>query len=171
MRSWTKTIWQVPLFCVVAAWVDFHILAIPLIRMSRFTLPDGTVTTDRTRLMAVYAIIFAVNAIAAWFCFHKRTRKELFYSAALLTAYGLVILVAQWIFQITTGPIACWFYYLHRPLEVFTFPDQLLVWLVTRFTDSVFLPSIPGCFLPFLFVLLGRRTPQGPLNLEDQNVS
>lgn len=170
MRSCLKTIWQVPLFCLIAAWVDFHFLAVPLIRMAMVTLPDGTITVDRTGTMIAYAVIFTINAIAAWFCFRKRTRRELFWSAALLTAYGLLLLAAQWIFQITTGPAALWFYHLHRPFDAFTFPDQLLAGLCFRLSDSIWLPSIPGCFLPFLFVLLGRRE-NGPLHLENQDVA
>lgn len=170
MRGCLKTVWQVPLFCLIAAWVDLHILAIPLIRMAMVTQPDGTVTVDRTGTMIAYAVIFVINAIAAWFCFRKRKRRELFWSAALLTVYGLLLLLAQWIFQITTGPIALWFYYLHRPFDAFTFPDQLLADLCFRLSDSVWLPSVLCCFMPFLFVLLGKRGDP-PLHLEDENVS
>ncbi|WHH59307.1 hypothetical protein [Petroclostridium sp. X23] len=82
MKIRKKIFWKVPLFCIVAGVIAFNAVVFLIGRFTIVTLPDGTITSDNTRVLIVYGAIFIVTLIVGgMFFFRNMTRKEIFFSA------------------------------------------------------------------------------------------
>lgn len=153
MNLWTKNIWKIPLFCLLSGIIDFYI-SIKMLSWAIIRLPDGTVTVDDTRTLIVYGVIFlATLLVGGLIFFRKMTRKEIFCSASVLAAYGVILMLVQWSFNITTGPAAVWMMYLFGPFEMFSFISQLIHMFAVNLWIGVALQALA----PYLFVVFGKK--------------
>lgn len=153
MKTWKENIWKIPLFCLLSGIIDFYI-SIELLRWAIIRLPDGTVTSNDTRTLLVYGVIFlATLLVGGLIFFRKMTRTEIFCSASVLVVYGVVLMLVQWSFNITTGPAAVWMMYLFGPFEMFNFFSQFL----HMFADNLWVGAVIQVLAPYLFVLFGKK--------------
>ena len=89
--------WKVPLFCIVAGVIAFNAVVYLLGRFTIVTLPDGSITSDNTRQLIMYAAIFIVTLIVGGKVFFRNmTRKEIFFSASIIVAIGLILDLKMW---------------------------------------------------------------------------
>lgn len=90
----------------------------------------------------------------------KQSKKEIFISAAVVSAYGMILLLIQLLIGATTGPAAVVFMYLGRPLEWTGFFSELSFGLKERF--EIFVSAIGWLrfLVPFAFVLFGCKTDE-----------
>ena len=152
MDTWKKSLWKIPLFCVIASNLDFYI-SIRILMWAVVRLPDGTITIDSTKSLIVNGVIFVANLLVGWFVlFRKMTRKEVFYSASSVAIYRAIISIVQWVFN-TTGPAAVWLMRMWRPFVMFIFIPEILMMFPINPWMSTFLQILSV----YLFVLFGRR--------------
>lgn len=156
MNSWKNYIWKVPLFCWIVGIIDFE-LSIRMLSWSIVRLPDGTITSDNTKAIIVYGIIFIVSLLIGGFVFfRKMTKKEIFYSTSVFVIYGVLLVLVQKMFNITTGVAAIRMIYLWRPFEMFTFFSQLFI----HFGVGIWGATFIEIFTPYLFILFGKKKIQ-----------
>ena len=86
------------------------------------------------------------------------SKKEIFISVFVLSAYGILLLLVQPLLGAVTGPGAIVFMYLWKPLEWTGFFVDFSFYLRERFGFSLPLIGWLRCLVPFLFVLFGRTT-------------
>ncbi|WP_304509463.1 hypothetical protein [Anaerotignum sp.] len=153
MNSWKNYIWKVPLYCWIAGIIDFH-LSLRMLSWTLLRLPDGTITSDNTKSIIVYAIIFMVSFFIGGFVFfRKMTKKEIFYSTSVLTVYGILLALVQKMFHITSGFAVMWMLHLWQPFEMFSFFSQLLSNLGVNLWVVIFIEI----FTPYLFIFFGKK--------------
>jgi membrane-associated HD superfamily phosphohydrolase len=156
MNSWKNYIWKVPLYCFISGIIDFH-LSVKMLSWTLIRLPAGSVTSDNTKAIIVYGIIFMVSLLIGGFVFfRKMTKRELFYSTSVLVIYGILLALVQKMFHITSGFAVMWMLYLWRPFEMFTFILQLLLNLGINTWVVIFVEI----FTPYLFILFGKKQIQ-----------
>jgi len=154
MKIRKKVLWKVPLFCIVAGVFAFNAVVFLLGRFAIVTLPDGTITSDNTRVLIVYGAIFIVTLIVGgMFFFRNMTRKEIFFSASIIVAIGLIMDLTQWAFNLTTGLGAVFFMYAYQIFEWSSIVPQLLY----RVNENLWLGAFIGSFAPYLFILFGKK--------------
>ena len=86
-----NNLWKVPAFCAAAGIISFNLIILLLSRFVLVTNPDGSVETDPTRVLILYASIFAVTVALGALLFRKMTRREIFVSASVMVSLGVVI--------------------------------------------------------------------------------
>lgn len=149
-----KNFWKVPLFCITAGVIAFNAVVFLIGRFAIVTLPDGTITTDNTRVLIIYGAIFIVTLIVGGKVFFRNmTRKEIFFSASIIVAIGLIMDLTQGVFNLTTGPGAVFLMYAYQIFEWSSIIPQLL-YLVN---ENLKLASFIGSFTPYLFILFGKK--------------
>lgn len=164
MGDWKKTIWRVPLICLITGLLWMPVMVRLLLRFAIVKLPDGTISSDTGRQLMVYgAAMAAVLAIGGYFL-RRFTRREIFCSASLVVAYSLLLLLAQWWSGITTGPGALVFARLYTAVEWCSFPGMVLREMFPGdwSLNYLYLSSLADCFVPWLFVLFGKKSMQHP---------
>ncbi len=155
MNTAKKYIWKVPLFCVVSGIAMFRVAVFLLSRFAIVTLADGTITSDNTRALIVYGVIFLTTLlIGGLFIFRNMTKKEIFLSASILVVFTLTMVLIQWAFNLTTGPSAIFFVYVSQIYEWSTIVPQLLY----KLNDNIWLGGVINSFTPYLFILFGRKS-------------
>lgn len=86
-RHW----WKVPLYCLIASWICFQLEVRLLLRFAIVTMPDGSISSDSTRSLIVFAFVFvAVLLIGGLAFFRKISRRELLVSALVMVALNVV---------------------------------------------------------------------------------
>lgn len=145
-KSW----WKVSLYCIAASWICFQLEIRLLGRWAIVTLPDGSVTSDRTRWMVMSAALFLVIVCIGGFCFfRKMTRREIFCSASVLVAFNIVFGLIAYKMQGT----AAWYF------AEFTEWTTFLSSLLFQVTQNTWISAVVCWILPpYLFVLFGRRS-------------
>ncbi len=99
MKIRKKIFWKVPLFCIVAGVIAFNAVVFLIGRFAIITLPDGSITSDNTRVLIMYGAIFIVTLIVGGMVFFRNmTRKEIFFSASIVVAIGLIMNLTQFTF-------------------------------------------------------------------------
>ncbi len=150
---WERGIWKVPLYCTIAGMINVYV-EIYLLQWAIVRLPDGSFTSDYRRTMIVYGAVFLITMlIGGLVFFRKMTRREIVYSASLLSAYGLVLTLLQQMFHLNTGMAALWVMRLFYPFHVFSFPVQLCLGIMNAFLLGIAVQLL----CPYLFVLFGKR--------------
>lgn len=88
MRVRKKTLWRVPLYCIIAGVVIFYLMIHLLARFAIVTLPDGSVEVNDTRSLIIADVVFtAVVLLGGFVFFHNMTKKEIFFSATIIVAF------------------------------------------------------------------------------------
>ena len=150
---WNRGIWKVPLFCTIAGIISLY-AEFYLLQWSLVILPDGSVTTDPVKSALVYGGVFlAAMLLGGLVFFRKMTKREIFCSASVLAVYGIVLVLVQRIFQLTTGPAALWMLNLFYPFQIFSFILQLCFGLI----KSVWAATAVQILCPYLFIVFGKR--------------
>ncbi len=153
MKIRKKILWKVPLFCIAAGMAAFNVVVFLIGQFTIVTLPDGTITSDGTRVLIVYGVIFIVTLIVGGMVFRNMTRKEIFFSASIIVAIGLIIDLIQWAFNLTTGPGAVFFIYASQIFEWSSIVSQLLY----RVSENIWFGAFFGSLTPYLFIPFGKK--------------
>ncbi|WP_312048101.1 hypothetical protein [Anaerotignum sp.] len=149
-----KIFWKVPLFCITAGVIAFYVEVFLMIRFVIVKLPDGTIKTDNTRELIIYGSIFIVTLIVGGMIFFRNmTRKEIFFSASIIVAIGLIMDLTQWAFNLTTGPGAVFFIYASQIFEWSSIVPQLF----HRVNENLWFASVIGSLTPYLFIPFGKK--------------
>ena len=149
-----KNLWKVPVFCIVAGNLMLYISFYALTYFAIERLPDGTVSILRTREWIIYWLEYLLPLLfGGLVCFRGMTRREIFCSASVVVIYGVVTLVIQGVFQLTTGMAGIWMLYLFRPFQWCT--------VVAQTVSGIFPSPWPGGVAQVLsvyaFVLFGKK--------------
>lgn len=130
----------------------------------KFGVHEPGVIDDGVTLMTSAGIFLAVLLLGGILLLRKQSRKEIFVSAAIVSIYGIVLILLQTLLGFTTGPAAVIFMYLYKPLEWTGFFAELFFYLQSNFGVSLSIIGWLRYFVPLLFVLFGRRDdrPQPP---------
>ena len=65
------------MYCLAASWICFHLEVHWLLRFAIVTLPDGSISSDSTRSLIVFAFVFvAVLLIGGLVFFRKISKSE-----------------------------------------------------------------------------------------------
>lgn len=144
-----KTWWRVPVYCLAASWICFHLEVHWLLRFAIVTLPDGSISSDSTRSLIIYGILFfAVLLIGGLLFFRKISRKELLLSAFLMIVLDFYMMLKAWNDQ---GLLA---FYWAELTEWSIFISQLFYMLGMDLENL--LPRVLRALAPLLFVAFGR---------------
>ncbi len=154
LSAYKNSIWKVPLISLIASF-----LIIPLymkIIMYSLKLTAGMINPIIS-LSASGGLLLLTLLLGGGIFLRKHTKKEIFVSAAVVSAYGFVLLSVQLLFDFTTGPMALVFLQLSKPLQWTLFFGELTIILEDKFQIPFWIFSYLRCFVPFLFVLFGRK--------------
>ena len=155
-----KTWWRVPVYCLIASWICFQLEVRLLLRFAIVTLPDGSISSDGTRSLTVFAFVFvAVLLIGGLGFFRKISRRELLLSAFLMIVLDFYMMLKAWNDQ---GLLA---FYWAELTEWSIFISQLLYMLGMDLENL--LPRVLRALAPLLFVAFGRgRNPVAAVEAE-----
>lgn len=149
-----KTLWQIPAYVLVAGAVSYFLVVMLLSRFAVTVTEDGTYSVDPARQLIIYALLFVVVLALGgrWFC-REMTRWEIFWSSTIVAAYGLILLIIQLAFDLTTGKAGIVMYNLYRPFE------WCSVWglLFGGLDQTGLLGSIVQVLSVYLFMLFGKK--------------
>lgn len=149
-----EILWKVPLFCIFAGVVAYHTIIFLIGRFAIVILPDGAITADNTRMLIIYGAMFIVTLVVGGrFFFRNMTRKEIFFSASIIVVIGLIMVLIQWAFNITTGPGAVFFVYIYQISAWSSIIPQFL----NRVIENPWLNALIGKLTPYLFILFGKK--------------
>ena len=156
MKISSKNLWKVPIFCIIAGWLASNTVVYLIGRFMTVIHPDGTITSDNTRILIGYGAIFIVTLIVGGMVFFRNmTRKEIFFSASIIVGFGLLMNVIQWAFNLTTGTGALFF--------LFTFTSLSFEWssfvplLLFRVIGYTWVGVFIGSLTPYLFIIFGKK--------------
>lgn len=154
LKKYRNSIWRVPLVAVIAGFLYTPIYVRIVIQ---FGVIEPGVIDSRVSLLTSLGILAAVLILGGMILLRKQSRKEIFISAAVVSAYGLILLLIQFLIGATTGPAAVVFMYLGQPLEWTGFFTELFFYLNEHFEISISAIRWLRFLVPFLFVLFGRK--------------
>ena len=151
-----RTLWRVPVFCLISSYVSFYVTA--YLGSAFFVVQtvgaDGVtnVSADPVRSAIFDAMLFLiVLALGGLWAFRSMTRVEIAASAGIISVVYLAVVVLA--LAVPTVPI---------PFVVqmgMLFNGAVSSWLL-RLTDHVAFSTIAACFAPLLFIPFGRKTVQ-----------
>lgn len=153
LKKYGNSIWRVPLIAVVAGFLYAPIYTGIVLR---FGIIQQGVIDKRVSLFTGAGIIVAV-LILGGMLLRGLSKKEIFISAFVLSAYGILLLLVQSLLGAVTGPGAIVFMYLWKPLEWTGFFVDFSFYLEERLGVSLPLIRWLRFLVPFLFVLFGRK--------------
>lgn len=141
-RNW----WKVPLYCLIASWICFQLEVRLLLRFAIVTLPDGSISSDSTRSLIVFALVFmAVLLIGGLAFFRKISRRELLVSALVMVVLNAVVtLIAykvQRMFALYWSEFTEWSIFIPQLLyKLGMEPDNLLAGVLSWLAPLLFVP-------------------------------
>jgi len=158
-----KQLWRVPLIALITALVWLPLMIPILGPLALTTLPDGTITSNPVGEIISYGIGMVVVLLAGGFLLlRKVSKKQIFYSAAILVIYHIIYDILSFIIGASgnvSGGLNLFLYYLYQPLEWTSFPALLIRHIFPGefgFNAYTYLTGIPQYFVPFLFILFGK---------------
>ena len=108
-------------------------------------------------------LCFLLFWAAGWKFVRGLTRKQIFLSATIMVVWLGLLLAWEQLSQAITGSYSMWIHRLYATQAAMSWATQLLVWIFDEVTVPVVLPSI---LTPYLYLLLGKRTPTAALAAE-----
>ena len=151
-----RTLWKVPVYCVVASWISFYLT----VYLGSFFFTVKTVGADgvtqvsadpiRSAIfnMALFLIVLLIGGLWA---FRSMSKAEIAVSSAITSGIYLLIALAQ-------------LYILNFPLSLSVTLAYIQNWTGTvssfllKLTDNLTVSVILSSFSPMLFILFGRKT-------------
>ena len=128
MKNYKDIFWVIPLYCVIAGILSFHIVIAMIARFAIMTLPDGTITSDDTK-------------------------TEIFVSASILVLFQFVITLIQCCIGKMTLTTALVFMYLSQISEW----SSIVSLLLFKVTNHIYIGEFVKVFAPYIFVLFGLK--------------
>ncbi|MGO5115104.1 hypothetical protein ACTQ33_08750 [Candidatus Avoscillospira sp. LCP25S3_F1] len=155
MKVRIRTLWKVPVFCMIASCVSFYITV--YLGSHFFTVEtvgaDGVtqVSADPVRSAIFNAALFLiVLLVGGLWVLRSMTRKEIAVSAGITSFIYLLIVLAQ--LYLPNFPLS-WSMIL---AYVQTWTSTIASFLL-KLTDNLTLSVIGSSFAPLLFILFGRK--------------
>lgn len=154
MKVRVKTLWKVPVYCVVSSWISFYITVYlgGLFVIVKTVGADGDtqLSADPVRLVIFDVVLFlVVLLVGGLWALRSMTKKEIAVSAGITSAIYLLIILAQLYIpsfplslSINLGYIQNW-------------TGTINSWLF-HITDNLTFSAILSCFTPMLFTLFGK---------------
>ena len=153
MKLRPRTLWRVPVFCIIASWLSYYITIYGgFLYMVRTTGADGAVevSVDPLRSTLFQGVLFlAILLLGGLWAFRSMTKLEIAASAALISALYLVVILLQLYLPGFPPALSVW-------LAPFQNWKGILSSLLLRFMNF-HLALAASAFAPFLFVPFGRR--------------
>ena len=153
MKLRPRTLWRVPVFCIIASWLSYYITIYGgFFYVVRTTGADGAVevSVDPLRSTLFQGVLFlAILLLGGLWAFRSMTKLEIAASAALISAVYLVVLLLQLYLPGFPPALSVW-------LAPFQNWKGILSSLLLRFMNF-HLALAASAFAPFLFVPFGRR--------------
>lgn len=153
MKLRPRTLWRVPVFCIIASWLSYYITIYGgFLYVVRTTGADGAVevSVDPLRSTLFQGVLFlAILLLGGLWAFRSMTKLEIAASAALISALYLVVLLLQLYLPGFPPALSVW-------LAPFQNWKGILSSLLLRFMNF-HLALAASAFAPFLFVPFGRR--------------
>ena len=153
MKLRPRTLWRVPVFCIIASWLSYYITIYGgFFYVVRTTGADGAVevSVDPLRSTLFQGVLFlAILLLGGLWAFRSMTKLEIAASAALISALYLVVLLLQLYLPGFPPALSVW-------LAPFQNWKGILSSLLLRFMNF-HLALAASAFAPFLFVPFGRR--------------
>ena len=153
MKLRPRTLWRVPVFCIIASWLSYYITIYGgFFYVVRTTGADGAVevSVDPLRSTLFQGVLFlAILLLGGLWAFRSMTKLEIAASAALISAVYLVVILLQLYLPGFPPALSVW-------LAPFQNWKGILSSLLLRFINF-HLALAASAFAPFLFVPFGRR--------------
>ena len=153
MKLRPRTLWRVPVFCIIASWLSYYITIYGgFLYVVRTTGADGAVevSVDPLRSTIFQGVLFlAILLLGGLWAFRSMTKLEIAASAALISALYLVVILLQLYLPGFPPALSVW-------LAPFQNWKGILSSLLLRFMNF-HLALAASAFAPFLFVPFGRR--------------
>lgn len=155
MKVRVKTLWKVPVYCVISSWISFYITVYlgGLFFIVKTVGTDGVtqLSANPVRLVIFDVVLFlVVLLVGGLWALRSMTKKEIAVSAGITSAIYLLIILAQLYIpsfplslSINLGYIQNW-------------TGTVNSWLF-RITDNLTFSAILSCFAPMLFTLFGKK--------------
>ena len=150
-----RTLWKVPIYCVVASWISFYLT----VYLGGFFFTVKTVGADgvtqvsadpiRSAIfnMALFLIVLLIGGLWA---FRSMSNAEIAVSSAITSGIYLLIALAQ--LYIPSFPIS-----LSIRLAYIQNWISIVSSLILKLTDNLTVSVILSSFSPMLFILFGRK--------------
>ena len=150
-----RTLWKVPVYCVVASWISFYLT----VYLGGFFFTVKTVGADgvtqvsadliRSAIfnMALFLIVLLIGGLWA---FRSMSKAEIAVSSAIASGIFLLIVLAQ--LYIPSFPISLSIRLAYIQNWIGTVSSFLL-----KLTDNLTVSVILSSFSPMLFILFGRK--------------
>ena len=150
-----RTLWKVPVYCVVASWISFYLT----VYLGGFFFTVKTVGADgvtqvsadpiRSAIfnMALFLIVLLIGGLWA---FRSMSKAEIAVSSAIASGFFLLIVLAQ--LYIPSFPISLSIRLAYIQNWTGTVSSFLL-----KLTDNLTVSVILSSFSPMLFILFGRK--------------
>jgi hypothetical protein len=152
MSQLKTSIWRVPLISLVAGMLYSRCYVRLVLR---FGVVEPGVIDETVSLIVSGVLLLAVLVLGWALLLRKQTRREIFISASVVVAYGLLLWVLQVLLGAVTGPAAVVFLHLGTPLEWTGFFAELSLYLHDRGVTIPFL-GLLRYMVPWLFAAFGR---------------
>ena len=153
-KQYANSIWRVPLIAVVAG---FFYNSIYIKMVLRFAITEDGGINSWASLLTSAGLLAAVLALGGMLLLRKQSRKEIFISAAVISAYGIILFLLQLLTGATTGPAGVLFMHLGMPLRWTGFFQELSLSLKEYLGNFASVIGWLRFLAPFLFVLFGRK--------------
>lgn len=147
----TGTLCRVLRFLVILVWTRMQIAQGPDPVSGAYELSVGPVSPF------LDVLCFLLFWAAGWKFVRGLTRKQIFFSATIMVVWLGILLTWEQISQAVTGNYSLWVHRLYATQEAMSWATQLLIGIFDEVTVPVVLPSL---LTPYLYLLLGRKTPQ-----------
>ena len=150
-----RTLWKVPVYCVIASWISFYLT----VYLGGFFFTVKTVGADgvtqvsadpiRSAIfnMALFLIVLLIGGLWA---FRSMSKAEIAVSSAIASGIFLLIVLAQ--LYIPSFPISLSIRLAYIQNWTGTVSSFLL-----KLTDNLTVSVILSSFSPMLFILFGRK--------------
>lgn len=154
MRGRMRTIWRVPVYCLISSWISFYVT----VYLGRFffavktTGEDGivSVSADPVRLTVFHAVLSAgILLFGGLLIFRSMTKAEIAISAAIMSAVYLIVDILQLlgIFPASVSVIMIM-------LQNWT---GMISSLLYQITHHLIVSVILAPFAPLFFIPFGRK--------------
>ena len=155
MKVRVRTLWKVPVYCMIASWVSFYLTVYlgGFFYTVQTVGADGIieVSADPVRSAIFNTVLFLmVLLVGGLWAFRSMTKKEIALSAGIAAGIYLLIVLAQ--IYVQNFPLS-WSVKLAYIQTWTSVPSSYLL----KLTDNLTLSSIVSAFAPLLFIPFGRK--------------
>ena len=156
MKIRTKTLWRVPVFCLVASWISFYVT----IYLGQYCFvvkklgDDGVMNSSIDPVASAIfkgTLFLGVLLLGGLWAFRTMTKKEIAYSAGIISAIYLILALLQMSFPTILGSGNFTVAALRNWVATFSFA-------LFKISNSPHFALLASSFIPLLFIPFGRKT-------------